>query len=115
MAFEIILATSRNVTFRPITPPLRPIKIRSVISRARIPSLTHSTLLGGISLIQTHSAQQTIDHPHLRPPSMLVQQYRYTRIFTLVMYPSDHRPVYGTSRLTYFLIVFSLSGRKMRR
>jgi hypothetical protein len=87
MAFEIILAASRNVTFRPLTSPPRPIKIRSVISRARIPSLSYPTLLGSIPLIQTHSAQQTIDHPHRGPPSMLVQQYRYTPIFTLVMYP----------------------------
>ena len=57
MAFEIILAASRNVTFRSLTPPPRPIQIRSVISRARILSLSYPILLDSLPLIQTQSAQ----------------------------------------------------------
>jgi len=57
MAFEIILAENRNVTFRPLTQPPRQIKIRSVISRARIPTMSYPTLLGSLPLIQTQSAQ----------------------------------------------------------
>jgi hypothetical protein len=57
MTFKITLAAGRNVTFRPLTPPPRPIQIRSVNSRARIPSLSYPTLLGSLPLIQTQSAQ----------------------------------------------------------
>jgi len=60
MEFAITLAASRNVTFRPLTPPSRQTQIRSVISRARIPSLSYPTLLGSIPLIQTHSVQQLL-------------------------------------------------------